>query len=76
MKGRKLAAGHLPEAIDHYEQALRLNPDLAEAHYNLGMALEQAGRKVPAMARYKLALQNQPDFPEAQRRLARLQGVQ
>ena len=30
--------GKVPEAIAHYEQALRLNPDYAEAHNNLGSA--------------------------------------
>ena len=28
-------AVQIDEAIGHYEQALRLNPDFAEAHYNL-----------------------------------------
>ena len=30
--------------MGHYEQALRIKPDYAEAHYNLGMALAQVGR--------------------------------
>ena len=34
----------LPEAIGHYEQALRIKPDYAEAHDNLAIALEQVGR--------------------------------
>ena len=29
---------------EHCEQALRLKPDFAEAHYSLGVALEQAGK--------------------------------
>ena len=38
--GERLAqAGRLPEAIAHYEQALRIKPDYAEAHNNLGIAL-------------------------------------
>ena len=33
----------MQEAIGHYEQALRIKPDYAEAHYNLGIALAQTG---------------------------------
>ena len=31
--------GRLPEAITHYEAALRLRPELAEVHFNLGVEL-------------------------------------
>ena len=34
----------LQEAIAHYEQALRIKPDYAEAHYNLGAALWASGQ--------------------------------
>src|SRR5665213_3897548 len=42
---RVLLAGEnrLPEAVTRYEQALRLSPDDAEVHYNLGLALRALG---------------------------------
>src|SRR5260370_15805003 len=33
--------GELDDAIEKYEQSLRLHPDYPEAHYNLGSALLQ-----------------------------------
>jgi len=33
--------GRMPEAVDQYQQAVRLRPDLGEVHYKLGMALLQ-----------------------------------
>ena len=35
--------GKIQEAIGHYEQALRIQPDSPEAHCNLGNALELTG---------------------------------
>ena len=68
--------GRLQEAIGHYEQALRIKPDYAEAHYNLGVALEQAGRVQEAIGHYEQALRIKPDFAEAQNKLARLRAAQ
>jgi Flp pilus assembly protein TadD len=62
------------EAISHYEQALRIKPDLAEAHYDLGIASEQAGSVQEAIRHYEQALRLKPDFAEAQNGLARLQA--
>ena len=42
--------GTLPEAIDHLQQAAKLEPDNGEAHYQLGLALARAGRKDEATA--------------------------
>jgi tetratricopeptide (TPR) repeat protein len=66
----------MPEAIEHLEQALRIKPDLPEAHYNLGIALEKAGRVPEAIQHYKQALRIKPDFTQAQNALARLQPGQ
>ena len=68
--------GRVPEAMAHWEQALRLKPDFAEAHYNLGVALEEAGRAQEAIGHYEQALRIKPDFAEAQKELARLRTVQ
>ena len=59
-------AGHVQEAIEHYEQALQINPELAEAHYNLGNVLSQTGRTEEAIWHYKQALRIKPHYAEAQ----------
>ena len=64
----------MPEAIGHYEQALRINPDYGEAHYNLGVALEKLDRRPEAVAHYQQALKLQPDFIPATKAHARLQA--
>ena len=66
----------MPEAMEHWEQALRINPDYASAHYNLGIALEQAGRVSEAIGHYEQALQINPNMAEVKNRLARLRSVQ
>ncbi len=62
-------AGHLEEAMAHYELALRIKPDQAEAHYNLGLALAQEGRTRDAIAQYEQALQIKPDDAETHNNL-------
>ena len=37
-------AGKISEALGHYQQALRINPEYAGAHESLGIALAQFGR--------------------------------
>jgi len=58
--------GETEEAIQHYEQALRINPDYAGAHNNLGNALLQIGRMKDANAHFQQALRIKPDFAEAE----------
>ena len=62
--------GRLPEAIEQYEQALRLKPDYAEVHYNLGVALVQLGRLPEAMGHWEQASRIRPDHSEAENNLA------
>jgi tetratricopeptide (TPR) repeat protein len=47
--------GKLEEAIAQYQQALRLNPNFAEAYYNLGTALYKQGRQDAALTQFKQA---------------------
>jgi len=56
--------GKLDEAIAHYRQALRFNPDSVEAHNNLANALRQGGRVEEALAGYQQALRCRPDCAE------------
>jgi len=60
----------MPEAIQEYEHAIRIEPDSAEAHYNLGKALLQEGRLEEAMAHFEQALRIQPDYAAAHYNLA------
>jgi hypothetical protein len=62
--------GKVSEAIQQYEQALRLYPDYPKAHLNLGIALEQTGRGPEAIAQYEEALRLNPDYAKAHYNLA------
>jgi len=58
--------GRLPEAIAHYQSALRINPDSAEAHNNLGNAWAQLPGRLPeAIAQYEAALRIRPTYAAA-----------
>ena len=47
--------GDLGGAIAEWREAIRLKPDCAEAHYNLGKGLEAQGEKQAALADYHKA---------------------
>ena len=44
--------GKLDQAMAQYTEALRLKPDYAEAHNNLGLALAAQGKLDQAVAQY------------------------
>ncbi len=52
----------LPQAVESYHRALKIDPNLAEAHLNLGLAYEQLGRKSLASAEYQQACKLKQDF--------------
>lgn len=58
-------AGKLEEACALYREALRLAPQSARAHLNLGIALHALGDDDGAVARYKQALVLDPANPYA-----------
>jgi len=60
-----VARGQLAEAIEHYERALRLEPDYAQGHNNLAIALARQGKLVEAISHLEQALQLKPDYAEA-----------
>jgi tetratricopeptide (TPR) repeat protein len=68
-------AGRTQEAIDQFEQALRLRPDYAEARNNLGNVLAMTGRAPEAAAQYEEALRLKPDFAETYNSLAWLRAT-
>jgi len=63
------AEGRDGEAIRHYLEALRINPDYALAHNNLGLALARGGRIAEASRHYAKALSLDNDFEEAHNNL-------
>jgi tetratricopeptide (TPR) repeat protein len=60
-----LQQGRVQEAIDQYEQALRIMPDYGEPHNNLGIALLRLGRIDEGIEHFEQALQINPDYAEA-----------
>jgi len=60
-----LQVDRVPEAIEHLEQALRIEPDYAEAHCNMGSALRRLGRFHEAVEQCEQALRIRPDYAEA-----------
>jgi tetratricopeptide (TPR) repeat protein len=57
--------GKLAEAITAYREAIRLKPDYAVAHSNLGTALRGQGKLAEAIAVYREAIRLKPDFAAA-----------
>jgi tetratricopeptide (TPR) repeat protein len=55
-------SGRTIEAIAEYREAIGLKPDFAEAHINLGFALEHTGQIDAAIAEYREAIRAKPDF--------------
>jgi tetratricopeptide (TPR) repeat protein len=53
-----------------WEQMLRINPNDARAHYNLGIIMERAGDAESAIAHYEQAIRIQPGFAMAHYNLA------
>lgn len=60
--------GHINDAISEYREALRVEPNYPEAHFNLGAALIAAHDPAliePAVGEYETALRLKPDYAEA-----------
>ncbi len=58
-----------------YRTALKLNPDYADAHYNLGLALAGCGQIEEAIAHFQKALKLKPDHATALNDLAWLRAT-
>ncbi|HWZ94722.1 MAG TPA: tetratricopeptide repeat protein [Opitutaceae bacterium] len=63
-------SGRYADAILQYEAALRIKPDDAGLHYNLGLALSTFPTRLPEAAlHFQAALRLKPDYAEAHNRL-------
>lgn len=58
------------EALEKFEQAIRLDPQNAEAHFSLGIIYEASGNYIEALASYKSAYQHNPDNKEYKQAIA------
>ena len=70
--GYLLTAGRTDEARQHFETALKLDPNYASAHYNLGHLLESTGHTDEALASYTAAVRLNPKRDDALVSLASL----
>jgi len=57
--------GKLKEAELSTRKAIELNPDFADAHYNLGIILKDLGKLKEAELSYRKAIKIKPDYAEA-----------
>lgn len=64
--------GRFPEAAEKFVRALALDPNLAEAHYLLGLIRQQDGRADAAGQSFRAALRIQPRYHQAQARMCEL----
>ncbi len=62
--------GAVDEAIAHFQKALQIKPDYAEAHINLANALLKKGRVAEAITHLQKNLQIKPDSPGVLNNLA------
>jgi len=64
--------GKRADALEHYNEAIRLKPDFAPAHFNLANALAGEGRFQETVEQYQESLQWDPDSEDAHNNLAYL----
>jgi pentatricopeptide repeat protein len=51
--------------MEVFKQTIQIKPDLAGAHYNLGLAYVRSGMHREAIEAFKQAIRINPDFAEA-----------
>ena len=61
--GCEIEATEPERAIEAYEKALALEPELADAHVNIGRLLHMAGERGRAEPHYREAVRQDPDDP-------------
>ena len=66
------ALGNTRESQEQLEEIVRRSPQYSEAHFTLGLLMEDSGQYPQAMARYTSAVRHDPSHAEARLRLAGL----
>ena len=66
--------GRLDEARKSFEEAVSVNPDLSQPHFNLAVLAEEEGDLAAARAHYEQSIERSPKHYQAQFNLARLMG--
>ena len=74
LAGLRAERGDRAGAVRHLRRALEIAPGFVQAHYNLGVELEAAGRTDAAIEHYRRALESHPSFAYAHYNLANLLG--
>jgi len=59
-----VSRGRMEEAIPHFREALRINPNLAEAHVSLGLALAHRQKLDEAVVHFRKAAKLKPGVAE------------
>ncbi len=62
--------GRLEDAAESFDNALAINPDVAEVHYGLGLVLQDRDEKADAEAAFRRAVEINPDYAEVLNGLA------
>ena len=65
-------AGHFELALERFHEAIRLDPNFADAHLHLALALERRDKLGEALAAYHDALRLRPELVEARYGIASL----
>ncbi|MDD9819596.1 MAG: tetratricopeptide repeat protein [Nitrospira sp.] len=56
--------GHWDVAQEHFQKAVAANAELAEAHYNLALALDKQDKHREAVTHFQMALDHGSDNPD------------
>jgi len=67
-----IALGNWKQSATCFSKAIKLKTDYAEAHHNLGIALDNLGQLEEAIQSYTKALELKPDFATAHESLIRI----
>lgn len=66
--------GSYAEAIRNYSQALRIDPDYAEAHNNIGVVLIRQGKINEAATHFQKAVNLKANYAAAQKNLRKVRN--